>query len=129
MRKDSGVGSREAKWEIEVGEDSQQVETHATCLNPYFHIQSVCTVCPSEGRGGEVLGGGECAFARAMLSVTSSEFRLRVSVPLALSRPSLSRVGQEAAGDSLLTVSSNQPRMFRKDTKDSFQWRVMSCLL
>jgi len=53
LRKENGVGSRESKWEIEVGEDNQ--------------------------------GAGE---------------------------------------DEMLVASSDQPCLFRKDTKDSFQWRV-----
>eukprot|EP00802_Teleaulax_amphioxeia_P019619 Tamp_19859.p1 GENE.Tamp_19859~~Tamp_19859.p1 ORF type:complete len:192 (+),score=37.98 Tamp_19859:412-987(+) len=53
LRKDAGLGSRENKWEIEVGEDSQA-----------------------------------------------------------------------AGGDGLLAISSDQPSIFRKDTKDCFQWRV-----
>ena len=31
---------------------------------------------------------------------------------------------QAAGGDGLLAISSDQPSIFRKDTKDCFQWRV-----
>ena len=52
LRRDSGLGSRESKWEVEVGEDAQR------------------------------------------------------------------------ADDGMLAISSDQPEILRKDTKDCFQWRV-----